>query len=135
MQKNQFRFCLYCFVSCVSFVVTVNGNNNKNLKFTKETDLDGYTCPGQHALYFKDNLSISQCLATCADSEVCFGVFRHEESSRCIGCRDKFLTRGNAPTLLGTTFYRRRCNLLFFSFSFFLYTNSTFKSKKCNFSN
>jgi hypothetical protein len=112
MQKNQFRKCLYNFVIVVSFVITLSENNSKFM-FTKESDLGGFTCPEQHAIYFKDKMSSSQCLATCADFKGCFSVFRHEESSRCIGCKDKYLTSDDAPVLLGTTFFRRRCNLLF----------------------
>jgi hypothetical protein len=110
MQKNQVRVCLYFFVSCVSFVITISKNNSKFIKFTKETDLGGLTCPEEHALYFKEKMKRSQCLVTCAASEGCFSVFRHQESSRCIGCKDKYLTRDDAPALIGTTFFRRRCN-------------------------
>ncbi|XP_060551311.1 lactose-binding lectin l-2-like [Ruditapes philippinarum] len=112
MQKNQFRICLYFVVFCVSLVITLSENNSKFIKFTKESDLGGFTCPEQHAIYFKDKMSSSQCLATCADFKGCFSVFRHEESSRCIGCKDKYLTSDDAPVLLGTTFFRRRSYLV-----------------------
>jgi hypothetical protein len=114
MQKIQFRVCLYYFVICVSFAITLSKNNSKFIKFTKESDLGGFICPEQHAIYFKDKMSISQCLATCADFKGCLSVFLHQESSRCVGCKDKYLTSDDSPALIGTTFFRRRCNLFFF---------------------
>ncbi|XP_060579935.1 perlucin-like protein [Ruditapes philippinarum] len=112
MKSNQFRFCLYCLVSCLSCAITVSENNNKNLKFARESDLDGFTCPEENTLYQKDKLSTSQCLARCADSAECFGVFLLRENSQCVGCNDKFLSSDNAPARLGTTFYRRRSYLI-----------------------
>ena len=110
MSGNRVRNLLIYLLISVHIIL---GNSNKKIKFIKDSDLDGYNCPDDHLFHIEGKKSMSQCLAICADSTTCFGVFRHQES--CVGCKDKYLTNLAAPLLHGTTFYRRQCIILFFS--------------------
>ena len=108
MPGNRVRVLLIYLLISVHIIL-----GNKKIKFIKDRNLDGYNCPADHQFHMEGNKSMSQCLAICADSTTCFGVFRHQES--CVGCKDKYLLNDNAPLLSGTTFFRRQCIILFSS--------------------
>ncbi|XP_060590365.1 uncharacterized protein LOC132745451 [Ruditapes philippinarum] len=76
------------------------------LKFSKDVELSGYTCPSEHVVFRNGNgISLSQCFFLCVESGNCYGFF-HQDAGQCIGCGDMFPKSSSYPTSSDTLFYR-----------------------------
>jgi hypothetical protein len=99
MKKYCFSICVFVFEGFVILIAS------KNIKFAKNADLEGFTCPTMKQDFEENKLNKMQCLTTCADSSSCFGVFHDEANMHCVGCNDKFLTNSSAPSLDGMKYH------------------------------